>query len=104
MSLSIVLATVLLLICAWAITNPTDARTIIAHLKRCWRLLLIRRYGERNSKEFFHRFSRIAEQEGFDKDLVHELIEKHRDEVANRLGKKEAIQRLGDPTPLERWH
>lgn len=84
-------------------TYPAAVRALVAELKHRLRLHLIRHEGEKATQEFIHEFWDKAISDGFDDELVDEVINMHKHEAVKRLGSKHADARLGKPTPLERF-
>jgi SOS response regulatory protein OraA/RecX len=75
----------------------------VAHLKRSWRLYLIQHHGDRAAERLFRRLRQEAQRQGIDPEIVEAAIDKHYDEMVWKLGTREANERLGEPTPLERY-
>lgn len=93
-----------LLLYAWALTHPEACRALVAELQRRWRLHIIQKYGKLAAQDAIVWLRKKADKEELDKEIVEELIKSHKEEIIRRLGTKEANKRLGEPTPLERYH
>lgn len=103
MHIALIVFTLLLAAYAWAVLDPAAARSLVAHLKRSWRLYLIERHGGRAAKRLFRRLRQEARKQGIAREIVEAAIDKHHDELVWQLGTREANARLGEPTPLERY-
>ena len=99
----LILLAALLFLYAWAVINPLLARTIMAELKRRWRLYLIQRGGEHAVQVAAQRLTRLADRKHIEPHIVHEVLAARRLEMIERLGRRYADQVLGEPTPLERY-
>ena len=103
MHVTLTIFTLLMAVYVWAVLDPAAARSLVAHLKRSWRLYLIERHGDRAAKRLFRRLRQEAHKQGIEMEIVEEAIDKHYDELVWQLGTREANARLGEPTPLERY-
>jgi hypothetical protein len=104
MRIASTLVFIMLLGYAWLVAQPAAARSLVAHLKRSWRLYIIEHDGDRAAKRLFRRLRAEAERQGIGPEIVEAFIAKHHEEVAQRLGTSEANARLGEPTTLERYY
>ena len=82
---------------------PDGNRSLIAELKRQFRLRFIRHSGEQAMQSVTRELYLRAVSAGHDPDLVEEIIQEDWDIIRDRLGWSIADDILGEPSPLERY-
>jgi hypothetical protein len=92
------------MIYGWAIAHPLQARSLVAELKRQWRLYLIQRKGESAAADVVQAFRVQARNQGVQSEQIEEIISEKWPELVERLGTKATNDSLGEPTSLENHH
>lgn len=93
---------------ALAVTNPREtrdaARSLVAGLKRRFRLYIANKYGEKAAAVFINELREEYSKQGYDMGQFEEAMLELRPDVVERLGTKVANDLMGEPTPLERYY
>ena len=93
-----------LMINGWAIAHPLQARSLVAELKRQWRLYLIQRKGESAAADVVQELRVQARNQGMRSEQIEKVISEKWPELVERLGTKATNDSLGEPTSLENYH
>jgi hypothetical protein len=103
MLLPIIIGFVIVALFRWVSSHPATAKSLVAELKRRWRLRIIQKYGTLAADDFNREFRQRASKEGLPPEIVEQVVAESTPEMIRKLGSEIANQRLGEPTPLERY-
>ena len=83
-------ATFFTIILAWVILFPLDALKLIRKLRTQHRQKVIQRYGKRGANILSERLHAWASEQGFDAQLVDEILAEHHSTIVQRVREKQA--------------
>jgi len=61
---------------------------VVVEWRRKWRGYLVRKYGERYYWELSKEYRQLLSADGFESDVIEEVLAEHQEEIVERLGQK----------------
>ena len=92
---------ILIAVPTFVLMYPRETLQIIANLKRHLGQKLVQGHGKKAAKELARSFRSRALANGFDPELIEEVLKEHYGIVVQRLGEKRAAELLGEQIPQE---
>ena len=90
------LLSIVLLVMAWAMANPQDALDFVADLRHQFRQNTIQRIGNQAVQELARQLRAEARQMGIPTAIADQVIEEHKQEIIERLGRKYLRELIDD--------
>ena len=87
---------IVLLVMAWAIANPQDALDLVARLRRQFYQSTFQRAGNQAVQELAQQLRAEARQMGIPTKIASQVIEEHKQEIVERLGRKYLRELIDD--------